>query len=105
MKRHYPGEHPELAPAARLMFGNERIRLIRLGTNPWKRLPACEVCGSTVNSEWHHDDYSRPLDVRPLCGSHHKLWHARPNTRMLRQSQVENNQLRQISPLESYEAV
>ena len=34
----------------------------------------CEVCGE-VEVEAHHDDYSRPLDVRWLCRRHHKLWH------------------------------
>jgi hypothetical protein len=33
----------------------------------------CEVCGAEAQA--HHDDYSRPLDVRWLCPSHHKLWH------------------------------
>lgn len=35
---------------------------------------SCEVCGDK-NSQAHHDDYSRPLDVRWLCESHHKEWH------------------------------
>lgn len=35
----------------------------------------CEVCGSE-NSVAHHDDYSKPLDVRWLCQAHHKQWHA-----------------------------
>lgn len=34
----------------------------------------CEVCGSAA-AEAHHDDYSRPLDVRWLCRSHHRRWH------------------------------
>ena len=34
----------------------------------------CEVCGNT-NSEAHHDDYSRPLDVRWLCRAHHAELH------------------------------
>lgn len=31
----------------------------------------CEVCGST-NVDAHHDDYSKPLDVRWLCRRHHR---------------------------------
>ena len=34
----------------------------------------CEKCGDP-KSEAHHDDYSKPLDVRWLCESHHAEWH------------------------------
>ena len=34
-----------------------------------KKMP-CEVCGNE-ESQAHHDDYSRPLDVKWLCVSHH----------------------------------
>ncbi len=35
----------------------------------------CEVCGaSTVDA--HHDDYSKPLEVRWLCRPHHHQHHA-----------------------------
>lgn len=37
------------------------------------RMP-CEVCGKR-KSEAHHDDYSRPLDVRWLCRKHHMAHH------------------------------
>lgn len=37
------------------------------------RLP-CEVCGHP-KTEGHHDDYSRPLDVRWLCKEHHEAFH------------------------------
>jgi hypothetical protein len=34
-----------------------------------KRLP-CEVCGNP-KSQGHHEDYSKPLEVRWLCANHH----------------------------------
>lgn len=33
----------------------------------------CEVCGA--KAEAHHEDYSRPLEVRWLCEPHHKARH------------------------------
>lgn len=35
---------------------------------------ACEVCGD-LKAEAHHDDYSRPLEVRWLCGRDHAAHH------------------------------
>lgn len=35
---------------------------------------SCEVCGKP-KANAHHDDYSKPLSVRWLCNSHHKLHH------------------------------
>jgi hypothetical protein len=29
----------------------------------------CEICGEKAQA--HHDDYSKPLDVRFLCRTHH----------------------------------
>lgn len=36
---------------------------------------ACEVCGSKTRIHAHHDDYSKPLEVRWLCAHHHTEWH------------------------------
>jgi hypothetical protein len=46
------------------------IRAGRLARRP------CEVCGCE-RSEAHHEDYSRPLDVRWLCRVHHLMHHGR----------------------------
>ena len=37
------------------------------------RMP-CEVCGNK-QADAHHDDYSKPLDVRWLCRAHHAEFH------------------------------
>jgi hypothetical protein len=39
----------------------------------FKRMP-CEGCGNP-DSQAHHDDYSKPLEVRWLCKSHHDEVH------------------------------
>jgi ribosomal protein S27AE len=55
--------HPEKY-AARVAVGNA-VRDKRLIRQP------CEVCGDPV-SQAHHDDYSKPLDVRWMCFRHHR---------------------------------
>lgn len=36
----------------------------------------CEICGHTKQVHAHHDDYAKPLEIRWLCPSHHRQWHA-----------------------------
>lgn len=60
----------ELRPlqrAARVLVGNA-LRDGKLTRQP------CEVCGS-AKAQAHHGDYSKPLDVRWLCSTHHAEWH------------------------------
>lgn len=58
--------HPEKYAAVTAV--NNAVRDKRL-----KRQP-CEKCGNP-KSEAHHDDYSKPLDVRWLCFRHHREVH------------------------------
>jgi hypothetical protein len=44
----------------------------------------CEVCGKP-GAQGHHDDYSKPLDVRWLCSTHHAEHH-RVEREMMRQA-------------------
>lgn len=36
----------------------------------------CEICGTMERVHAHHDDYSKPLDVKWLCHTHHMEHHA-----------------------------
>lgn len=55
--------------ASHVIVGNA----IRNGTlTPWQ---VCSVCNSTEKIEGHHDDYTKPLEVRWLCEKCHKEWH------------------------------
>jgi len=57
---------------AREMVGNA-VRDGRLFRQP------CQVCGET-DSEAHHEDYSKPLDVMWLCFVHHREHHGQTVT-------------------------
>jgi hypothetical protein len=48
-----------------VQYALKRGRLIR---------SPCEIC-KTEPVEAHHDDYSKPLDVRWLCRQHHAIHH------------------------------
>ncbi len=62
-RKRYRARYPERFKA-NAAVGNA-IRDGRLIRKP------CEICGSTVEVEAHHEDYSKPLDVRWLCKTHH----------------------------------
>lgn len=38
----------------------------------------CEKCGATADIHMHHDDYSKPLEVRWLCRGCHEIEHKGP---------------------------
>lgn len=71
-KRHN-ADNPDKALARHLV-----AKAIRSGK--LARLP-CEVCGAP-ESQGHHEDYSKPLDVRWLCFTHHREAHGqRPSSK------------------------
>jgi hypothetical protein len=45
----------------------ERHRAITIADRYTKLGDKCENCGSTESLERHHDDYTKPLEVRTLC--------------------------------------
>ncbi len=53
---------------------------IALASGRLKRQP-CEVCGAT-KSQSHHDDYSKPIEVRWLCVKCHTAHHKRKSRRL-----------------------
>lgn len=78
----YQRSHPEVVRAAKRRYEErnpEKRRAANIANNALRdgklvRQP-CEVCGSTERVHKHHDDYSRPLDVRWLCPKHHAEHH------------------------------
>lgn len=87
MKR-WPTEHPERVQEFRLKWlsanPEKRAAQILVGNairdGRISRMP-CEVCGVTGKKNGrslvhaHHDDYSKPLEVRWLCTQHHNEYH------------------------------
>jgi ribosomal protein S27AE len=60
--------HPEGPRAHKLVYA-----AVRAGRIP--RPDRCEGCGRGVRLHGHHEDYTKPLKVRWLCGSCHRLAH------------------------------
>lgn len=73
-RRRYEARNPEKAAARRLV-----ARSLRSGSLVREPCSVCGVAhgssrtdGTTVRVEGHHDDYTKPLEVRWLCGDHHR---------------------------------
>jgi len=66
-KRQWKERNPDKAKAQ--WAANNAVRDGKLTRQP------CEVCGSTERVQKHHDDYSKPLEVRWFCPKHHGKHH------------------------------
>lgn len=89
----------ELGKVRRETLEESRVRLVRYrGTNSVRanahhitsaairdgkiKKKPCEVCGS-LDVQAHHDDYSKPLEVRWLCVPHHNEHHVQERRKAL----------------------
>lgn len=62
--------------------------VVRQAVNAGRLAPqSCETCGLGP-TQAHHDDYSKPLQVRWLCDKHHKQHHRKISTVNLNATQV-----------------
>lgn len=66
-------KHSELLPEQRLKANARSYLNTYLKRGKIKKKP-CEICGDE-NVQAHHDDYTKPLEVRWLCNKHHKKYH------------------------------
>lgn len=66
-KQIFQSRYPQKAKAHQIV--HKAIRSGKLVRQP------CEVCGTTARIHAHHEDYSKPLEVRWLCGFHHRELH------------------------------
>jgi hypothetical protein len=67
--RKYAKKHPDKYKARQIL--KQEIKMGRIERKP------CEVCGE-VKVDGHHDDYTKPLEVRWLCRAHHTEAHIKP---------------------------
>jgi hypothetical protein len=72
MRTHRP-KHHELAPVERLKANARSYANVAQKRGRLARCP-CERCGAE-HAEKHHDDYSKPLEVRWLCRPCHLSIH------------------------------
>lgn len=66
-KKKWAEQHPQERAAQCILYN--AIRSGKIKKEP------CEKCGSVIRIHGHHDDYTKPLDVRWLCPKCHSLHH------------------------------
>lgn len=75
MRLHRP-KHRDLPDHRRVKANARSYANVYIKRGTLKKMP-CEKCGEP-KSQMHHDDYSKPLDVRWFCRPHHMELHGHP---------------------------
>lgn len=73
------GRRAEHAAKRRDHYRTNKVRDLahtKAGRADLPRPMFCEACGIKPPRDRHHDDYSKPLEIRWLCRSCHMRWHA-----------------------------
>lgn len=68
--------HSNLKPEAKMRANARSYLNVYIRRGSIKKMP-CIICGD-ANSQAHHDDYSKPLEVKWLCRDHHLELHGFP---------------------------
>ena len=68
-----PGRLTDEEWRQRLRVHSEVAKAIRTGI--LVRTGKCSICDSTLRVQFHHHDYSKPLEVVELCKLHHMEQH------------------------------
>ena len=83
-KKYAKSEKGKIAQKKAMTLYKERYPIKRLAHSiVWSKLltgklikqSSCSKCGSNEKIEAHHDDYTKPLELRWLCEKCHKEWH------------------------------
>ena len=68
------GYHNEISSSKRYPEKEYARRLLRYACKTGKMLRgSCEVC-KKPNAQGHHDDYTKPLEVKWFCPLHHRAY-------------------------------
>lgn len=66
-------------------YGDAHKKVLRaIASGKLAKMP-CEICGD-METQAHHDDYNKPLEVRWLCEKHHKEWHAKNTPKYIKKT-------------------
>lgn len=58
-----------------MKYASHTIVATAIKNGQMQKASNCLVCHSIEKIEGHHDDYTKPLEVRWLCEKCHKEWH------------------------------